>query len=226
MISLGSFGVVKITFTKPRLTKKARERQVRLQKSAALIAVGMIGIIFFGSQLASSLRSAPVVKPAAIQPIKTAQTSNSLPASQPTELQIDAIGIRAAVQSVGLDTTGAIEVPSQPNTAGWYSASRTPGEMGPAVIVGHLDNADGPALFWRLHELQPGAKIAVTRQDGRTAFFTVTEIGQYTSTDYPVDKIYGATKSPELRLITCGGNLNVFTGHYEANTVVYATLAQ
>ncbi len=211
---------------KPKLTKKARARQARLHKSAALIAIGVIGVLFFGSQVASSLRSAPIVKPAIIQPIKTAPTSSSLPASQPTELQIDAIGIRASVQSVGLDTTGAIEVPSQPNTAGWYAASRTPGEIGPSVIVGHLNNANGPALFWRLHELQPGAKIAVARQDGRTAFFTVTKIGQYTDKDYPVDKIYGATKNSELRLITCGGNLNLFTGHYEANTVVYATLTQ
>lgn len=226
MISLGSLGVVKITIAKPKLTKKARKRRALRRKYAALILIAISATIFFSHQVAASLRPAPAIKSNPVQQAKPVQPSKGLTASQPVNLQIDAIGLNSPLQSVGLDTTGAIEVPATPNTAGWYSASRTPGEVGPAIIVGHLDNADGPALFWRLHELQPGVKIAVARQDGHTAFFTVTEIGQYTSDNYPVDKIYGATSTAELRLITCGGTLNLFTGHYEANTVVYATLTQ
>jgi hypothetical protein len=35
--------------------------------------------------------------------------------------------------------------------------------------------------------------------------------------------VYGKTRLPTLRLVTCGGPFNEATGHYRDNLIVYAT---
>lgn len=116
-------------------------------------------------------------------------------------------------------------LPSQANRAAWYTHSVTPGQIGSAVIEGHVDSYAGPAVFFRLGALRPGNVIDVTRADGVTAIFKVTGVREYPKAKFPAGKIYGRTNYAALRLITCGGTFDSATGHYLGSTVVFASLS-
>jgi sortase (surface protein transpeptidase) len=114
-------------------------------------------------------------------------------------------------------------VPSNGFPAGWFTGAPTPGEKGPAVIVGHVRWSGRPGVFARLGGLRPGNKITVTRQDRSAAVFQVVRIKQYPKTTFPSAAVYGDLDHPGLRLITCGG-LDYLSGKFEANLVVFADL--
>lgn len=146
--------------------------------------------------------------------------------SDPVSVEIPKIGARSTLTKLGLNKDGTVQVPpvSQPMQAGWYSKGPTPGEKGPAVILGHIDGAKKPGIFYKLRELKPGDEILVKRADGSTAKFVVQRSEQVPKTDFPTDEVYGNTSNPELRLITCGGSFDRAAGSYRDNTIVFATL--
>ncbi|GAA3497962.1 class F sortase [Streptomyces prasinosporus] len=149
----------------------------------------------------------------------------ALPPSPPDRVRIPAIGVDAPLTGLGLTKAGSLEVPpaDRKNLAGWYEAGATPGETGTAVIAGHVDNADGPAVFYSLGALRKGSAIEVDRRDGGVAVFTVHAVEVYDARDFPDARVYGAASRPELRVITCGGDYSRTTG-YQGNVVVYAHL--
>jgi len=144
----------------------------------------------------------------------------------PIRLKIPSIGVDAAVGRLGLNQDGTIEVPADFNQAGWYDKGPAPGETGPAVVLGHLDSLTGPAVCARLGSLRQGSDVLVIRQDGSQLRFAVERVASFSSDAFPTDQVYGATRGPALRLITCGGNFNVGRGRYSANVVAFATLTQ
>lgn len=153
---------------------------------------------------------------------------SSLPESAPVSMRIASIGVRSAVNRVGLNPDRTMQVP-QPgpeyDQAAWYRFSPTPGETGPATIIGHVDSAaDGPSIFAELAELTPGARVQVTRADQRTVTFAVDAVRTFSKDDFPREAVYGDTAGPELRLITCSGDFDGFAGSYEENTVVFARM--
>lgn len=124
---------------------------------------------------------------------------------------------------LGLQADGTLEVPKGGFPAGWYTGGPTPGEIGPAVIAGHVD-MNGPGVFYRLHSMKPGDQVTVTRADGSRPVFRVTQVAEYLKDSFPTKLVYGNLDHPGLRLITCGGTFNSKTGHYEDNIVVFADL--
>ena len=140
----------------------------------------------------------------------------------PVRIEIPAIAVRAPIIRLGLNPDRTLEVPTDYGDTGWWSGGARPGESGPAVIVGHVDSKIGPAVFYRLRELRPGAKIVVVRSDGSRAHFTVQGSERYPKDEFPTARVYGRTDRPTLRLITCGGEFDSSTGHYVDNTIVYA----
>jgi hypothetical protein len=194
--------------------------------------LGLTGLCLVGTGLsAQSVAPSPAMHLTAADgapPERAVLPSAPLPPSTPVGIDIAAIDLHAQVGSVGLAPSGAIEVPA-PGPAydmpGWYRFSPTPGELGPAVIVGHLDSLrDGPSVFFRLGELTPGQDIEVRRADGRVAVFEVTGVAAYAKHVFPTDAVFGDLAHAGLRLITCGGPIDPATGHYRDNTVVFATL--
>ncbi|MGC9377675.1 class F sortase [Streptomyces sp. MH13] len=149
----------------------------------------------------------------------------ALPPSPPDRVRIPAIGVDAPMTGLGLTPSGSLDVPpaEKENLAGWYEAGTTPGETGTAIVAGHVDNAEGPAVFYRLGALEKGGTIEVDRRDGGVAVFTVDAVEVYTARDFPDAKVYGAADRPELRVITCGGDYSRATG-YQGNVVVFAHL--
>ncbi|MFF0087305.1 class F sortase [Streptomyces canus] len=152
-------------------------------------------------------------------------TVPALPPSPPDRVRIPAIHVDAPLMGLALTASGSLDVPpaSRKNLAGWYEAGTTPGETGTAIVAGHVDNAEGPAVFYDLGALRKGSAIEVDRRDGSVAVFTVDAVEVYGAKDFPDEKVYGAASRPELRVITCGGGYSRSTG-YRGNVVVFAHL--
>jgi hypothetical protein len=140
----------------------------------------------------------------------------------PVRVGIPAIAVDSPLAELGVDDAGALVPPSDFSRAGWFAAGPVPGDVGPAVIAGHVDSRTGPAVFFRLEELAVGDTVQVTRSDGRDVGFRVTRVAQYPKDDFATDEVYGPTTGPELRLITCGGTFDPSRRSYRDNVVVYA----
>ncbi len=150
----------------------------------------------------------------------------SLPRSIPTRMNIESIGLSTSLISTTVGDLGELLVPSRYDVAAWYDKSPTPGEIGPSVIVGHLNSFEGDAVFAKLSKLTPGSMITVTRADGTQANFKAEVIKEIPQDGFETDEVYGNINYAGLRLITCGGSYNFITGRYTNNTVVFASLSK
>lgn len=176
-------------------------------------------------QYASPVPSSVGTTAPATLPASPAAAALTLARSIPVTITIPAISVSAPVMELGLDD-GALAVPplGNHNLAGWYKYGATPGQLGPAVIAGHIDSATGPSVFYHLAGLKDGDRISITLQDKQIAVFAVTGLQQVAKTSFPTDEVYGPTPYASLRLITCGGTFDYATGHYLSNVIVYARL--
>ncbi|GAA1848650.1 class F sortase [Asanoa iriomotensis] len=148
--------------------------------------------------------------------------------SRPVEVRIPSIEVDAPVHDVGLADDGSIEVPAleKHNQAGWFEKSPTPGQYGPAVLVGHADTRDGPSIFHDLAKVRPGARIEIRRRDDSVAVFEVNSVEKFKKNSQPIDRIYGDFSRPALRLITCGGDFKGGSIGYVDNIIVFASLIE
>lgn len=154
-------------------------------------------------------------------PAPPVRTAVPVARAVPVRVIIRPIGVNAAVTPEGTDAAGALEMPplTAQNLAGWWDGGAAPGQDGPAVIAGHVDNASGPLVFWNLRLLKPGDTVVTEPGNLR---FTVTRVSQVGKQAFPTDAVYGPTPDPELRLVTCGGTFDATTGHYLSDVIVYA----
>jgi sortase (surface protein transpeptidase) len=142
----------------------------------------------------------------------------------PVRIEIPRIGVASPLVRLGKAANGTVQVPPF-ERAGWYEPGTRPGDPGSAVILGHVDSKTGPAVFYRLRELRRGDEVVVRRADGSTVRFVVQRTEQYPKKRFPTDEVYYPTLSPELRLVTCGGEFDPDWGHYLSNVIVFATAA-
>ncbi|MFI7523939.1 class F sortase [Micromonospora globbae] len=211
---------------------------VAVTSLVAVTGAGMIGAAFVGPPTTVP----PPQPPAAAAPTTTGLTPpdgaggaggpdslsrTGLSASDPTSITIDRIGVQARVLALGLQDDGTVEVPplEQAMDAGWYKLGASPGEIGNAVIMGHVDSAKiGPAVFFRLGELRPGDAITVRRVDRIEATFRVDGVKTYPKDAFPTQLVYGPSDTASLRVITCGGVFDQQKRSYPDNVIVFATL--
>jgi hypothetical protein len=170
--------------------------------------------------------AAPAPTPSVSAPAGVAPTGVAAPMarSAPVRVQIPAIAVDSTLMQLGLRVDGSLQVPPSGFPAGWYTGAPTPGELGPAILAGHVDWGGQPGVFSRLRELTPGAEVTVARQDGSAAVFRVTQVKQYPKDKFPTGEVYGDLDHPGLRLITCGGAFDRQTRNYEDNIVAFADL--
>lgn len=152
------------------------------------------------------------------------RSARTVARSAPVHLTIAAIGVSTALQPLGLLADGSLQAPSQWDVPGWYAGGVLPGQTGPAVIAGHVDSTRGPAVFFHLRDLGPGAKVAVTEQNGTVLSFVVDDVQAFPKNDFPSEAVYGPTPNAELRLITCTGEFDRSQRSYLSNLVVSAHL--
>lgn len=137
-------------------------------------------------------------------------------------IRIPAIGVEAPVISLGLTDNERLEVPARADQAGWWSGGERPGQKGPAVIAGHVDSSTGPAVFFRLRELEPGDVVEVTPRGKRTVRFVVDRLENVPKNGFPTREVYGPTPGSTLRLVTCTGSFDESSGSYRDNLIVFA----
>lgn len=142
----------------------------------------------------------------------------------PVALTVPAIGVDTSLEQLGTLPDGTLATPVNTDIAGWFAGGPRPGATGPAVIAGHVTWAGDPSVFFRLAEVAPGDRITVTDDDGETSVFEVTRVEQHPKDAFPTVEVYSNTDAPELRLITCGGDVDAGTGHFVDNVIVFAAL--
>ena len=193
-----------------------------------LVIFGVSGTIYFIFQLnrpifiEEPVAAASLPAPAVNVPVP--DVTIALQASEPTRLRISKIGVDTSFVSIGKKADGTMEVPGRYDIVGWYDKAPTPGELGPAIVVGHVDRPGGIAVFWRLRELVPGDTFEIDRADGSTVKFKVNEVKQLPQDSFPTEEVYGNIDHAGIRLITCGGTFDRKIRQYSHNTVVYGSL--
>ncbi|MER5738690.1 MULTISPECIES: class F sortase [unclassified Streptomyces] len=197
----------------------------RTLTAAVLLVAALAGCSAEGGTTATT-PPARIAESAAPAPAGTAAAPvKPLARSLPVRVRLPAAAVDArGVLDLGLNADGTVEVPpvAQADRIGWYDKGVTPGETGPAVLIGHFDTARGPAVLKDVAKVRVGDEITVTRADGTAAVFRVRELQQVDKDAFPTEKVYGDTRRPELRVITCGGEL--VDGHRPDNIILYADL--
>jgi sortase family protein len=195
--------------------------------AVGLLATGLTACAAGARPAARSAASPPVPAPAAA-PTRTTvidvpiRSWPRLPPSPPVRIEIPAIGVSSSLVRLGLNPDGTMQVPGEFQLAGWFTGGPEPGQLGPAVIAGHVDSRTGPAVFHRLRELRAGDQVLVVRADRLMVRFEVESQASYPKQALPGEHLYGATTAPALRLITCAGTFDRSRRSYRDNLVVSA----
>lgn len=157
--------------------------------------------------------------PSSRQELSTPQGGN------PTRLVIPAVAIDATVVPVTV-TAGALGVPDDVHTLGWWSGGPFPGAPhGTVVIDGHVDSArQGLGTLAAAARLKLGEAIQVTTAHGLLTY-QVQAIRTYRKHTLPA-ALFTPEGPPSLALITCGGPFDPATRHYRDNIVIYAARDQ
>jgi hypothetical protein len=212
--------------------RRIRRRVARHPAAAVLASCGLLLCLTAvaglasasqGGQAATLAGSPPFVAVPAGQAAALPDSAHPLRAALPVSLIIPAIGVQTRVVRLGRTASGALQVPGTTAVAGWYAGSPRPGELGAAVIAGHIDSLTGPGVFFRLRLLRPRDLILVRRADHSLAAFRVLAVRLYQKDRFPTAAVYGPVPVAALRLVTCGGTFDPATGHYLANIIVFAT---
>jgi LPXTG-site transpeptidase (sortase) family protein len=199
--------------------------------AAALLLIGT-GCLVVGVQGHQHPLAGPVPSRTA-PPKPSGDTTTTLPPivalpvaarSAPVELRIPAIALTVSLSTLGLNLNGTVQVPTDIQQPGWYKFGPSPGQEGSAVILGHVDSYQGPAVFFNLRSLTAGDAVDVSLADGVIAQFKVTSVAIYLKTDFPTQAVYASHGISALQLVTCGGVFDTQSGHYLSNLVVYTSL--
>lgn len=146
--------------------------------------------------------------------------------SLPVRLVIPSINVDTPIEPVALDSRGNMAVPKNIFGVGWYSLGVRPGEIGQAVLDGHLDTPDlKPSVFWNLKNLRPGDLITVKKEDGQYLQFRVDRTVVESTAQFPVKEIFGPAENARLNLITCAGVWDKNLGTFNQRVVVFSSLS-
>ncbi len=216
------------------MSTAAHRRSARLAPGFTFAGVTMIGLAavvalawLFSTSVSRS--TSPSSAPPSLYPSAPTATATATavvpgPATRaaPVTVSVPSIGVHAEVTELALPPDGRIPSPADPTAVGWLSDGPAPGELGTAVLVGHLDSDNGPAVFAQLYELGAGDLVVVRRHGEEPIRFEVSQVSRYPRTEPPEDA-FGPSPVPELRLVTCDGPfLSGPSGGYRDNIVVSA----
>lgn len=145
---------------------------------------------------------------------------------RPRGISLPSIGAGSSLIPLGLNADGTAEVPpiDQPGQAGWFRLGPGAGEVGPFVVLGHVDSYREAGVFYRLRDLRPGDPVEVDRADGSRVTYVVDRVQTAPKDRFPTEAVYGDVARPEIRLITCGGAFDEARRSYEDNLIVYGHL--
>lgn len=141
----------------------------------------------------------------------------------PIRVRIDRLGVDADLVTLGINGTGNMEAPDEPELVGWYDFTAKPGAgTGNAVLAGHRDwGGYGPAIFWELASLERGDTIEIELQDGAVVTYMVTAAHTYPVEGLDMREILARTEKETLTVITCAGDFlnNDYTDRHVVRAV-------
>lgn len=192
------------------------------------IATGItaLAIAIFAVTLARATLFPPG-EDASLAPPPAAAFAHPDPGDEPERLQIPSLNVNALVQQTGLTKSGAMGVPTNFTDVAWYKYGPVPGQLGSAVIDGHVDNGLSLAgVFKHLGDIQKGADLYIVTKKGQTLHFVVTDIETYPYKSAPTAQIFTAADRPRLNLITCEGHWVKGDKTYDERLVIYTELRE
>ena len=152
-------------------------------------------------------------------------TPTPTPVILPSRLIIAKIGVNAHIENLGQDENNNMGIPARWEDVGWYELGVRPGEVGNAVIAGHLDTDRGAqAAFFRLGKLETGDTVEIVNSDGKVLLFRVSEKVVYPYDQVPKEYLFGTADSAKLILVTCKGRFNRSSRNYTDRIAVFAEL--
>lgn len=153
------------------------------------------------------------------------ETSPKASQGLPVRLKIPSINVDAAVEYVGLTSSGAMGVPDSTADVGWFDLGPRPGENGSAVIAGHFNGENDEAgAFINLNKLKEGDRVYIEDDKGTTTSFVVRTSRTY-DPGY-ADDVFSGSNSAHLNLITCDGVWDGVKKTYSKRLVVFADITQ
>lgn len=204
------------------LRNQKSRRAHRVSLAAAVILA--VTLLTAGCGSSGSTHATPAKTTTAAPTTSGVQTAPPISRSTPVSFKIASINASGSLISVGLNTDGSVQVPADYLQAGWYQKGPAPGEQGSAVILGHVDSYKGTGVFFYLKKVKPGDMIDVTRADGKTAHFKVTDVRMYEKTQFPDQLVFAPRGGATLQVVTCGGDFDQATKSYLSNVVVFSSL--
>ena len=229
-LSKGSLSLSKRSLSLSKGPLSLPKLSLSLSKGLVGLALVILALLGCAAPALEPQGVATSVPPRVSPPTGTAPPPRSGPAPIPaaakvtvTSVTIRAIDVRATrLEKLSLLDDGSLASPEDPDRAGWYVDGTVPGEVGPAVIAGHVDSKTGPAVFFALDRLRRGDQITVGLSTGDKTTFEVDRLLTTAKNGFPTDDVFGPTPDAQLRLITCGGPYEKSVG-YRDNTVIFAT---
>lgn len=145
----------------------------------------------------------------------------------PVALRIDALDVSAPLVPVGVFEDGAMEIPDDVGTVGWYATEWrrvSPGDPGVAVLAGHRDSrVQGAGALHDVALLGPGDVVRIVHVDGRVSTWRVNTVLETAREDLPGDLLFATEGPPRIALVSCGGEFDATTRSYTHNTIVLAS---
>lgn len=201
-----------------------------MHRRSVSVLAGLVGMLLLGgclsgaSETAESGDQADVPSPGngdSASDYESVRTPEA--AADPAAISIPDIDVEGPLTRTGFNDDRTLEVPEFGDIS-WFEEGTTPGEPGPAGILGHVDSDSSPDVFYRLHELDPGDEIIVDTEEGESLGFTVDRLEQHAKDEFPTEDVWIPSSEPELRLITCGGEFDESEDSYRDNIIAFASL--
>jgi sortase A len=199
-----------------------------------LILVAAIVVIVFGiynirknhhaNQVAIQQAIKSGVAPKTNKPTQAFVANYTVPPDLPRYISIPSIGVHAIVGAVGLTRVGAIGTPDNVYNTDWYDRSSKPGQLGAALIDGHVSSWTTDGVFYNIKKLVAGDKIQIQLGNGSLINYSVVKSQIYPNTDVNISAALSSVNPnvPGLNLITCTGDVIKGTNEFNERIVVFA----
>lgn len=194
-----------------------RSRRTRIFVIVIAIVMLVTAVLLY----ISDNKSTQQVSPTSSKVPAADKTSTDATFGLPMRLQIPKLQVDANVSYMGLTDDGDMDVPPDLVNVGWYKYGAKPGNVGSAVIAGHLDGTEDLGVFADLHKLRAGDLVNVRNDRNETIAFVVHETRTYKQDERPTE-VFNRTDGAYLNLITCSGVWSNLQQRYSHRFVVFA----
>lgn len=218
-----------LTAAEHRAHRAARQREMYRRRRLAVsgLALILIGVLTLGVQGAQALISGLTAPESATSVRATDETRPLAAADTPVHLEIESAGINVPISGAGLDEDGEIDPPQGEVT--WYTGHGrvSPGDLGTAVIAGHVSYDREPDTFAELSKVTEGDRVTITFGDGVRLETEIVSTHLITTDELQdSDLVWGDQRTKRrIAIVTCDEALGFGEdGHRKGNFVAIAEL--